>query len=130
MWLELGNSKGEKGLIQGGQPNVPMILGGGGGGGGKTKKEAKADKVPQSMGPNLITVPDTDFAVKETNPELGRAVDYRQHYDLVEEMSYLFVRVVRARNLMGKDNNGLSDPVSNPKMLLLVFLFLFFHFWC
>ena len=50
--------------------------------------------------------------MKETNPDLGKAVDYRQHFDLVEQMSYLFVRVVRARGLMGKDANGLSDPVS------------------
>lgn len=77
---------------------------------GKTIKEVKADRVPEGPRPNLITVPEADFTVKETNPDLGRAVDYKQHYDLVEEMSYLFVRVARARNLMGKDNNGLSDP--------------------
>lgn len=79
---------------------------------GKTIKEVKADRVPEGPRPNLITVPEADFTVKETNPDLGRAVDYKQHYDLVEEMSYLFVRVARARNLMGKDQNGLSDPVS------------------
>lgn len=85
---------------------------------GKTIKEVKADRVPEGPRPNLITVPEADFTVKETNPDLGRAVDYKQHYDLVEEMSYLFVRVARARNLMGKDNNGLSDPVSLSSMLL------------
>jgi hypothetical protein len=98
----------------GGNPNTEVIVGGGGGGGGggKTKKEVKADKVPEGPRPNMITVPESDFTVKETNPDLGKAVDYKQHYDLVEEMTYLFIRVVRARNLMGKDNNGLSDPVS------------------
>lgn len=70
----------------------------------------KADNQPQMPRPSLITVPETDFTVKETNPDLGKAVDYRQHFDLVEQMSYLFVRVVRARGLMGKDTNGLSDP--------------------
>lgn len=90
-----------------GHPIVDVI---GGGGGGKTKKEVKADRVPEGPRANMITVPPADFTVKETNPDLGKAVDYKQHYDLVEEMSYLFVRVVRARNLMGKDNNGLSDP--------------------
>jgi hypothetical protein len=90
-----------------GNPNM-----GGGGGGGKTKKEVKADRVPEGPRPNLITVPEADFTVKETNPDLGKAVDYKQHYDLVEETSYLFIRVVRARNLIGKENNGLRDPVS------------------
>lgn len=88
-----------------------------GGGAGKSKevkREAKADNQPQMPRPSLITVPEADFTVKETNPDLGKAVDYRQHFDLVEQMSYLFIRVVRARGLMGKDANGLSDPVSVP----------------
>ncbi len=78
-----------------------------------TKKEAKADKQPEAPRPNLITVPEADFTVKETNPDLGKAIDYKQHYDLVEQMTYLFVRVVRAQGLMGKDEEGKSDPVSN-----------------
>lgn len=80
----------------------------------------KADNQPQMPRPSLITVPETDFTVKETNPDLGKAVDYRQHFDLVEQMSYLFVRVVRARGLMGKDTNGLSDPVSCPCHMSLI----------
>jgi hypothetical protein len=44
---------------------------------------------------------------------LGKALDYKQHYDLVEQMTYLFVRVVRAQGLMGKYEEGKSDPVSN-----------------
>lgn len=101
-----GNGEGEE---------RPKGGGGGGSGGGKpkeVKKEAKADRQPEPPRPSLITVPEADFTVKETNPDLGKAVDYRQHYDLVEQMSYLFVRIVRARGLMGKDANGLSDPVS------------------
>ncbi|CAK9238618.1 unnamed protein product [Sphagnum troendelagicum] len=75
------------------------------------KKEAKADKQPEPPPrPNLMTVPEADFTVKETNPDLGKAVDYKQHYDLVEQMSYMFVRVVRARGLMGKDEGLKSDP--------------------
>ncbi len=77
------------------------------------KKEAKADKQPEPPPrPNLMTVPEADFTVKETSPDLGKAVDYKQHYDLVEQMSYMFVRVVRARGLMGKDEGLKSDPVS------------------
>ncbi|CAK9229574.1 unnamed protein product [Sphagnum troendelagicum] len=75
-----------------------------------TKKEAKADKQPEPPRPNLITVPEADFTVKETNPDLGKAIDYKQHYDLVEQMTYLFVRVVRAQGLMGKYEEGKSDP--------------------
>jgi hypothetical protein len=80
-------------------------------GGGRARKEARADRQPDASRPNLITVPETDFTVKDTNPDLGKAVDYKQHFDLVEQMTYLFVRVVRARGLLGKDQNGYSDPV-------------------
>ena len=79
---------------------------------GRSKMEARADRQPDASRPNLITVPEMDFTVKDTNPDLGKAVDYKQHYDLVEQMTYLFVRVVRARDLLGKDENGFSDPVS------------------
>lgn len=103
------NVQGEPVVVvgDGAGKNIPGIVVGGG-----KKREAKADQVPEGLRPNRITVPEADFTVKETNPDLGKAVDYKQHYDLVEEMTYLFIRVVRARNLMGKDNNGLSDPVS------------------
>jgi len=99
----------------GGGEEKPKGGGGKNGGGPKAKevrKEVKADMQPGPPRPSLITVPAADFTVKETNPDLGKAVDYRQHFDLVEQMSYLFIRVVRARGLMGKDANGLSDPVS------------------
>ncbi|XP_024367662.1 FT-interacting protein 3 [Physcomitrium patens] len=101
------NVQGEPVVVvgDGAGKNIPGIVVGGG-----KKREAKADQVPEGLRPNRITVPEADFTVKETNPDLGKAVDYKQHYDLVEEMTYLFIRVVRARNLMGKDNNGLSDP--------------------
>lgn len=80
--------------------------------GGGIRPNAKADQQPGSLRPNLLTVPETDFTVKETNPDLGKAVDYKEHFDLVEQMTYLFVRVVRARDLLGKDQGGFSDPVS------------------
>lgn len=92
----------------------------GGGGVGKTRKEVKADIVPESSRPNMITVPENDFIVKETNPDLGKAVDYKHQFDLVEQMTYLFVRVNKARDLMGKAENGLSDPVSDLFLSLLV----------
>lgn len=131
IWLQVDQStkvkvdkemRAEGGVVGGGggKPDVQVIMGGGGGA-GKPRKEVKADKQPEGPRPGLITVPDADFTVKETNPDLGKAVDYKQHYDLVEEMSYLFVRVVRARNLMGKDENGSSDPVRFCSLNLIQF---------
>ncbi|XP_024398723.1 FT-interacting protein 3 isoform X1 [Physcomitrium patens] len=99
--------QGEPAIVAGGGvPNGDVLVVGA----GKLNKEAKADRVSEGPRPSTITVPEADFTVKETHPNLGNAVDYRQHHDLVEEMSYLFIRVVRARNLSGKDNNTLSDP--------------------
>jgi hypothetical protein len=76
------------------------------------KPDMKADKQPMPMRPNMLTVPEADFTVKETNPDLGKAVDYNHHYDLVEHMTYLFIRIVKARGLAAKDADGSSDPVS------------------
>ncbi|CAK9266232.1 unnamed protein product [Sphagnum jensenii] len=58
----------------------------------------------------LLTVPETDFTIKETNPDLGKAVDYNHHYGLVEQMTFLFIRVVKARGLAAKDAERTSDP--------------------
>ncbi|CAK9202097.1 unnamed protein product [Sphagnum jensenii] len=74
------------------------------------KPDMKADKQPMPMRPNMLTVPEADFTVKETNPDLGKAVDYNHHYDLVEHMTYLFIRIVKARGLAAKDADGSSDP--------------------
>lgn len=61
-----------------------------------------------------------DYALKETSPFLGggRVVGGRvipegrpsSTYDLVEQMRYLFVRVVKARDLPSKDVTGSLDP--------------------
>lgn len=61
-----------------------------------------------------------DYAIKETNPFLGggqvvggrviRREKPASTYDLVEQMSYLFVRVVKARDLPSKDVTGSLDP--------------------
>lgn len=60
----------------------------------------------------LIIVFEVDFIVKEMNFDLGKVVDYRQYFDLVEQMFYFFICVVRVWGFMGKDVNGLSDFVS------------------
>ncbi|XP_057979287.1 FT-interacting protein 7-like [Malania oleifera] len=61
-----------------------------------------------------------DYALKETSPFLGggqivggrviRADRPASTYDLVEQMQYLFVRVVRASDLPSKDATGSLDP--------------------
>ncbi|KAJ8749035.1 hypothetical protein K2173_013479 [Erythroxylum novogranatense] len=67
-----------------------------------------------------------DYALKETNPLLGagqvvggrivRGNRPTNSYDLVEQMSYLFVRVVRARHLPIKDVTGSLDPYVEVKV--------------
>ncbi|KAG6497886.1 FT-interacting protein 3-like [Zingiber officinale] len=60
-----------------------------------------------------------DFQLKETSPYLGggRIVGGRMilsekagAYDLVEKMEYLYIRVVKARDLPAKDITGSLDP--------------------
>ncbi|RVW30611.1 FT-interacting protein 1 [Vitis vinifera] len=61
-----------------------------------------------------------DYQLKETSPILGggqivggrviRADKPASTYDLVEQMHYLFVRVVKARDLPTKDVTGSLDP--------------------
>ncbi|KAI0500376.1 hypothetical protein KFK09_018588 [Dendrobium nobile] len=61
-----------------------------------------------------------DYALKETSPFLGggqivggrviRAEKPASTYDLVEQMQYLFVRVVKARDLPAMDVTGSLDP--------------------
>eukprot|EP00249_Psilotum_nudum_P024004 c29055_g2_i1 orf=610-3447(+) len=67
-----------------------------------------------------MTVPTepVDFSLRETNPHLGsQSWEKASTYDLVEQMEYLFVRVVKARNLTAKDLAiGSSDPYVNVKV--------------
>jgi hypothetical protein len=91
------------------------------------RRIVKADQQPEFHRPTPRTLPDTDFTVKETNPDLGKAVDLKTHFDLVEQMTYLFVRVVKARDLLARDANGKSDPVSN-NLLFLNNFFFFYQF--
>jgi hypothetical protein len=106
----------EKGWVAGGGERIRQI-----------RRIVKADQQPEFHRPTPRTLPDTDFTVKETNPDLGKAVDLKTHFDLVEQMTYLFVRVVKARDLLAKDANGKSDPVSN-NLLFLKNFFFFYQF--
>ncbi|XP_047979633.1 FT-interacting protein 3-like [Salvia hispanica] len=52
-----------------------------------------------------------DFSLRETNPVLGGGrIRATSTYDLVQPMQFLFVRVVKARDLPSKDATGSLDP--------------------
>ncbi|XP_048421928.1 FT-interacting protein 7-like [Pyrus x bretschneideri] len=83
------------------------------------RSEPQSSKVVRSMySGSSAQVP--DYSLKETSPYLGggRIVGGRVipgdrpsgTYDLVEKMQYLFVRVVKARDLPHKDITGSLDP--------------------
>lgn len=88
------------------------------------KSEQQGSKVVRMYsGPS--SQPD-DYSLKETSPHLGggrvvggrviRANRPSSTYDLVEPIRYLFVRVVKARDLPSKDVTGSLDPFVEVKL--------------
>lgn len=81
---------------------------------------------PEPPGPRIVRMfsgsapQPVDYQIKETSPILGggqviggrviRAEKPSSTYDLVEKMHYLFVRVVKARDLPTMDVSGSLDP--------------------
>jgi len=61
-----------------------------------------------------------DYSVKETAPHLGgggvAGDKLTTTYDLVEQMQYLYVRVVKAKDLPAKDVTGSCDPYVEVKL--------------
>lgn len=61
-----------------------------------------------------------DFSIKETAPHLGGSGiggdKLTTTYDLVEQMHYLYVRVVKAKDLPTKDITGSCDPYVEVKL--------------
>ncbi|GFY80605.1 calcium-dependent lipid-binding (CaLB domain) plant phosphoribosyltransferase family protein [Actinidia rufa] len=68
----------------------------------------------------MMRPPREDFALKETKPHLGGGKvtgdKLTSTYDLVEQMQYLYVRVVKAKDLPGKDVTGGCDPYAEVKL--------------
>jgi hypothetical protein len=64
--------------------------------------------------------PPEDFLLKETKPHLGGGKisgdKLTSTYDLVEQMQYLYVRVVKAKELPSKDVTGSCDPYVEVKL--------------
>ncbi|KAI3782509.1 hypothetical protein L2E82_12558 [Cichorium intybus] len=64
--------------------------------------------------------PHDDFSLKETKPHLGGSKvtgdKLTSTYDLVEQMQYLYVRVVKARDLPAKDVTGSCDPYAEVRL--------------
>ncbi|XP_057456229.1 multiple C2 domain and transmembrane region protein 5 [Lotus japonicus] len=61
-----------------------------------------------------------EFALKETSPNIGAGAVTGDKlsctYDLVEQMQYLYVRVVKAKDLPAKDVTGSLDPYVEVKL--------------
>ncbi|CAH1437992.1 unnamed protein product [Lactuca virosa] len=66
--------------------------------------------------------PSEEFSLKETSPKIAGSGNYSVGdkltctYDLVEQMQYLYVRVVKAKELPHKDVTGSCDPYVEVKL--------------
>nr|CAD1818759.1 unnamed protein product [Ananas comosus var. bracteatus] len=90
------------------------------------RQQQRSDQAPPSrvmrMFSSVSSRQPAEFQIKETSPALGggrivrgRVVvpgDKPGAFDLVEKMEFLFVRVVKARDLPAKDVTGSLDPTS------------------
>ncbi|GAB2287019.1 FT-interacting protein 3 [Dionaea muscipula] len=65
-------------------------------------------------------LPPEEFLLKETSPAIAGAGvtgdKLTSTYDLVEQMHYLYVRVVKAKDLPGKEVSGSCDPYVEVKL--------------
>ncbi|XP_071931640.1 FT-interacting protein 3-like [Coffea arabica] len=75
----------------------------------------------QTRNANQNSIPSEDFDIRETSPALGGGRGSGNDkvgtaFDLVEQMHYLFVRVVKAKELPTKDGNGTPDSFVEVKL--------------
>ncbi|KAG5586932.1 hypothetical protein H5410_047366 [Solanum commersonii] len=82
-------------------PIIPAGTGGGGHGGG---------------GVGLYTSGQGEFSLKETSPHLGGKDKTSSTYDLVEQMQYLYVRVVKAKDFSVFGVGGGGELVAEVKL--------------
>ncbi|GFS44858.1 calcium-dependent lipid-binding (CaLB domain) plant phosphoribosyltransferase family protein [Actinidia rufa] len=65
----------------------------------------------QTQGPSPNPNPPQDFTVRETSPNIGHgSIRVATTLDLVENMDFLYVRVVKAKDLPPKEANTCYDP--------------------
>lgn len=89
-----------------------------------TQQDSKAveENQPEAKVVQMYNTPlqSVDYSLKETNPHLGGVGIHRDKltstYDLVEQMHYLYVRVVKARDLPTMDITGSCDPYVEVKI--------------
>lgn len=89
------------------------------------------EKVPYTMNPQAAPNQQEDFKLKSTNPKLGERWPHggvrgvggwitseriMSTYDLVEQMYYLYVRVVKAKDLPTNPITGSCDPYVEVKL--------------
>ncbi|KAJ3693182.1 hypothetical protein LUZ60_008662 [Juncus effusus] len=71
-------------------------------------------------GPPMMMRPPEEYNLKETSPHLGGVGSAGDKltttYDLVEQMQYLYVRVVKAKDLPAMDVTGSCDPYVEVKL--------------
>ncbi|XP_047977864.1 FT-interacting protein 3 [Salvia hispanica] len=94
----------------------PVSPSAGGGGAIVSNKNKKMQRkganlvVPKQIlpGPGAVVTafPGNDYSLKETRPHLGRT---SSAYDLVEQMQYLYVRVVKARELAAAAGEAVAE---------------------
>ncbi|GLU06730.1 hypothetical protein SLE2022_237300 [Rubroshorea leprosula] len=83
---------------------------------------ARVGPVPATVMQMQMAPPPNPYALVETNPPLAARLRYRSGdkmactYDLVEQMHYLYVNVVKARDLPVMDVTGSLDPYVEVKV--------------
>ncbi|CAH8306352.1 unnamed protein product [Eruca vesicaria subsp. sativa] len=86
-----------------------------GNGPSRFQAERYGSPVPETMG---FEPTPPDYSIKETNPNLGggRQARNTRANDLVEPMEFLYVKIVKARNLPTMDKTGSLDPYVEVKL--------------